>query len=90
MDGMPEGFPVSTLGVQRALAALAQKAPEQLVPCVEGVYHALWVENQANVGRPEGFAPILAKVLGKEGAEELVKAVCRRISSMWDFFEFWY
>lgn len=74
MDGMPEGFPVFTLGVQRALAALAQKAPEKLIPCVESLYRALWVDNQANVGRPEGFGPILAKVLGKEGAEELVKS----------------
>lgn len=75
MDGIPEGFPVFTLGVQRALAALSQKAPEKFIPCVEGLYRALWVDNQANVGRPEGFAPVLAKVLGKEGAEELVKAV---------------
>lgn len=64
-----------TLPAQRALCAIAQKRPNQLVPAIEAFYRALWVDGNAKIGQPEGFGPVLEKVLGQSGAQEILQAV---------------
>lgn len=72
---MPEGFPVPTLGVQRALCALVQQEPGQLAHCVDALYRALWVDGNSKIGQPEGFMPVLQTALGSERAQQLLAAV---------------
>ncbi|GIK03584.1 hypothetical protein Aspvir_007656 [Aspergillus viridinutans] len=75
IEQTPAGFPPLTLAPQRALCAISQKAPERFVPTVEALFRSFWVEGNAQVGRPEGFGPVLEKVLGNEGAGEILKAM---------------
>lgn len=42
----------------------------------DALYHSFWVEGNAKIGQPEGFLPVLERVLGKDGAGEVFKAVC--------------
>jgi 2-hydroxychromene-2-carboxylate isomerase len=42
---------------------------------LEALYRAFWVERNSKVGEPEGFAPVLESVLGKQGTEEVLSAV---------------
>ena len=72
----PEGFPPMTLAPQRALCAISQKKPDQLVPAIGALYHSFWVENNAKIGQVEGFQPVLEKVLGKDGTQDILAAVC--------------
>ncbi|PGH14725.1 hypothetical protein AJ79_02891 [Helicocarpus griseus UAMH5409] len=61
----PEGFPISTLSVQRTLCAIpAQKLPA----CYDALYKAFWVEGNPKAGSPETYLPILEAVVGKEVA----------------------
>lgn len=76
VEQAPAGFPPLTLAPQRALCAISQKAPERFVPAVEALFRSFWVEGKSRIGQPEGFGPVLEKVLGKEGADEILKAVC--------------
>ncbi|WEW59295.1 hypothetical protein PRK78_004764 [Emydomyces testavorans] len=69
--GTPKGFPIFTLAVQRALCAVASESPNKLAPCLDALYRSLWVEGNSEVGKPEGFVPVLSEVLGKEAAEEM-------------------
>lgn len=72
---MPEGFPVKTLGVQRALCALSQKAPEKLPSVMEALFQSMWVDRNSRIGEPEGFTPVLESVLGKGVTQEVLQAV---------------
>ncbi|KAL2808599.1 thioredoxin-like protein [Aspergillus granulosus] len=70
----PEGFPQLTLGVQRALTAISQKAPDQLAPATEAIWNEFWVKGNGKATQPEGFIPILENVLGKAEAKAIVEA----------------
>lgn len=78
-DETPDGFPIRTLAVQRALCALSQKAPAKLPAVLEGLYRAFWVERNSKVGEPEGFVPVLESVLGKQDTQEILSAVSCRL-----------
>lgn len=75
LKGTPEGFPPVTLGAQRALCAISQKFPDKLVPAVESLYNAFWLDGNSKIGSPETFVPILERVLGKKETGEIVTAV---------------
>ncbi|MCJ1366304.1 hypothetical protein MMC16_005432 [Acarospora aff. strigata] len=70
-EEMPEGFPPSTVGIQRALCALTLVAPEKLSDTLSALYHAFWVERKA-VQKPEELKPILEKTLGDNLAREIL------------------
>jgi 2-hydroxychromene-2-carboxylate isomerase len=74
-DETPDGFPIRTLAVQRALCALSQKAPATLPSVLEALFDSFWVDRNSKVGEPEGFVPILESVLGKQSAQEILSAV---------------
>lgn len=71
----PEGFPPRTLGVQRALCALSLKSPAKLPTVIEALYRSFWVDRNAKIGEPEGFTPVLERVLGKQETQEILSAV---------------
>lgn len=71
-DG-PKPFPQPTLNTQRALCAIEQSHPDKLSDCFGALYHAFWVESQT-IGKPEVFQPVLAEVLGEQGAKDMVEA----------------
>ncbi|KAL2006988.1 hypothetical protein VTN00DRAFT_8426 [Thermoascus crustaceus] len=73
-ERMPEGFPPLTLGVQRALCAISLLSPHKLTSAIDALYHSFWVDANTAIGKPEGFMPVLERVLGKEGAEEVLRA----------------
>ncbi|KAJ5273443.1 hypothetical protein N7478_008568 [Penicillium angulare] len=73
-EKMPEGFPVKTLGVQRALCALLQKAPEKLPLVMEALFRSMWVDRNSHIGEPEGFIPVFEGVLGKDATQEILQA----------------
>lgn len=75
---MPDGFPVRTLGVQRALCALSQKAPEKLSSVMEALFQSMWIDRNSRIGEPEGFIPVFEGVLGKETTQEILQAVSFR------------
>ena len=75
INHMPEGFPPLTLAAQRVLSAISLKSPEKLVPAIDTFYRSFWVDGNAKIGQPEGFVPVLEGLVGKNGAEEILKAV---------------
>ncbi|OJJ44631.1 hypothetical protein ASPZODRAFT_134712 [Penicilliopsis zonata CBS 506.65] len=70
----PDGFPTPTLSVQRALCAVSKRHPAHFAQTIEELYQSYWVEGNARIGQPEGFLPVLEKVLGTEVAHEVLKA----------------
>lgn len=64
-----------TLAPQRALCAISQKKPDQLAPAIGALYHSFWVEGNAKIGQVEAFQPVLEKVLGKDGTQDILAAV---------------
>lgn len=74
-EQMPDGFPVKTLAVQRALCSVAQKAPSKLPSVIEALYHSLWIERNSKIGEPEVFVPVLEAILGKQTTQEILSAV---------------
>jgi 2-hydroxychromene-2-carboxylate isomerase len=75
IEGFPKGFPIRTLPVQRALCAISQRTPEKLAEVIDAIFHSFWVDGNTTVGAPEGFAPLIESVLGKQETEEVVSAV---------------
>ncbi|KAA8649043.1 hypothetical protein EYZ11_007446 [Aspergillus tanneri] len=75
LEHRPEGFPPLTLGPQRALTAISQKYPAQLVPAFEALFHEFWVKGNAKIGQPEAFGPVLEKQLGKAGSQDVFEAM---------------
>ncbi|KAJ5579922.1 thioredoxin-like protein [Penicillium hispanicum] len=73
-NSTPEGFPVRTLSVQRALGAISQMAPEKLPSAIEALYRSFWVDRNSKIGEPEGFTPVLETVLGKQGTQDVLSA----------------
>lgn len=66
---------MKTLNVQRALCAIAQKAPEKMPFVLEALYRSFWVDRNSKIGEPEGFGPVLESVLGKETMQDILSAV---------------
>lgn len=66
-----------TLAAQRVLCAVSQKSPEKLVPALDSLYRAFWVDGNSKTAKPEVFIPILERVLGKGETQEIIQAVCR-------------
>jgi 2-hydroxychromene-2-carboxylate isomerase len=75
IEGFPKGFPIRTLPVQRALCAISQRTPEKLADVIGALFHSFWAEGNTTVGSPEGFAPLVESVLGKQETEEVIAAV---------------
>ncbi|KAK2827809.1 hypothetical protein FQN49_007324 [Arthroderma sp. PD_2] len=73
IETMPDGFPVSTLAVQRALCVIAEDHPEKLAGCIDALYHSLWVKSDSAVGKPEGYMPVLESVIGKDAAAKVAE-----------------
>ncbi|KAL3487557.1 thioredoxin-like protein [Aspergillus germanicus] len=73
-EAKPEGFPHLTVGVQRALVAVSQKAPEKLAPATEAIWKEYWVKGDGKATQPEGFIPILERVLGEAETKAIVDA----------------
>ncbi|RAL08928.1 putative 2-hydroxychromene-2-carboxylate isomerase [Aspergillus homomorphus CBS 101889] len=69
----PPNFPPRTLHTQRALCAVAQLAPEQLLSVQEALFRTFWVEGDGRIGEPACFVPVLEAVLGKEVAARVVE-----------------
>jgi 2-hydroxychromene-2-carboxylate isomerase len=55
-------FPINTLMLMRVAAGLQLRAPARLVPYVDAVYRAIWVDGK-NMNDPQ----VVAKVLGDAG-----------------------
>ena len=75
---MPEGFPVKTLTVMRALCAFTslheeegkeEEAQKKLVALVDVLLRKLWVEHE-KVYEQDVFAGIFEDVLGKEETQK--------------------
>ncbi|ODH34249.1 hypothetical protein ACO22_03142 [Paracoccidioides brasiliensis] len=63
----PDGFPILTLSVQRALCAI----PEAKLPsCFDALYRAFWVEGNSKINNPETYLPVLESAVGKEIAKD--------------------
>ncbi|KAF7718034.1 Uncharacterized protein PECH_002366 [Penicillium ucsense] len=71
----PPGFPQSTVTVQRALSVVAHKTPEKLPAAIEALYHSFWVQSNSEIGKVEGFKPVLEGVLGEQGTREVLEAI---------------
>ncbi|KAJ5610506.1 hypothetical protein N7510_007225 [Penicillium lagena] len=71
----PEGFPVRTLAVQRAMCAVSQKSPAEVESVLDALYRSFWVERNSKIGEPEGFTPVLEGVLGKQVAQDVLSAM---------------
>lgn len=76
-ERFPEDFPPMTLAAQRALCAVSQKSPEKLVPALDSLYRAFWVDGNSKTANPDVFIPILERVLGKGETQEIIQAVCQ-------------
>ncbi|MCJ1255016.1 hypothetical protein MMC24_002832 [Lignoscripta atroalba] len=72
-EKMPDGFPVSTLATQRAVAALSLVSPEKVLDTVTALYNTFFVERKP-IHTPEGILAVLEKTIG--GAE--AKAVLEK------------
>jgi len=55
-------FPINTLTLMRGASGLQMRNPQDLMPYVDAVFNAMWVEPR-NMGAPE----VLAEVLGAAG-----------------------
>ncbi|KKZ63120.1 hypothetical protein EMCG_02497 [[Emmonsia] crescens] len=61
----PEGFPISTMNVQRVLCAI----PSAKLPlCFDALYKEFWVEGNPKINQPETFLPLLESAADKEVA----------------------
>jgi 2-hydroxychromene-2-carboxylate isomerase len=74
-DSPPEGFPVRTLAVQRALCVVSQKTPTKLPSVIEALYHSFWVQSNSKIGEPAVFAHVIESVLGQGDTKEVLSAV---------------
>ncbi|EEH05076.1 conserved hypothetical protein [Histoplasma capsulatum G186AR] len=65
----PEGFPISTMNVQRALCTIPTKS---LPVCFDALYQEFWVAGNPKISDPDTFRPILESAVGKEMAANAV------------------
>jgi 2-hydroxychromene-2-carboxylate isomerase len=76
-SSMPENFPPNTLHVMRAVAQVEQQYPEKLTTVISALYTAMWVDLKS-IQEPAIFEDIMASILGKQEAKNLVEEVRRR------------
>ncbi|KAJ6151630.1 hypothetical protein N7470_007227 [Penicillium chermesinum] len=74
-DRVPDGFPLRTLQVQRALCALSQISPAQVAPAMEALFRSSWVDRNAKIVDPNTFGSIIGQVAGEEVAQQVVSLV---------------
>jgi hypothetical protein len=72
MPDTPDPFPQPTLNTQRALCAIEASQPDRIADCFTALYQAFWVEGKT-IGKPEVFGPVLAKVIGEDGAKAAIE-----------------
>ena len=70
----PQPFPQSTLLTQRTLCAIQLHHPAQLTASFAALYQAFWVEGKSPIASAEVIRPVLAGVLGEEGAKGVLEA----------------
>ncbi|KAJ5860861.1 uncharacterized protein N7529_008171 [Penicillium soppii] len=75
IEGFPKGFPIRTISVQRALCAISQRTPDKLAEVINAIFESFWVNGNTTVGEPEGFAPLIESVLGKQETDEVISAM---------------
>ncbi|OJD19942.1 hypothetical protein AJ78_00136 [Emergomyces pasteurianus Ep9510] len=76
----PEGFPISTMSVQRALCAIPAA---QLPLCFDALYKAFWVEGNPKIADAETLLPILESAVGKEiAANALAQSSTKSIKDL--------
>ena len=73
VEEAPKGFPPLTLSTMRSISALSISQPDKVVPAFDALYNSFWVDNNYNVGKPEGYGPVLEALLGKEQAADVMK-----------------
>lgn len=61
-DEVPVGFPISTLGTQRMLCALALEQPDAVPRVIDVLYHEFFVNHQM-LNKPEVVVALTAKAL---------------------------
>lgn len=74
---VPDGFPVRTLDVQRALCVVQDIWPGKLPEVVDELYRLLWVERVA-VNSVEVFGPVLKRILGEKTGSEVLETAGSR------------
>lgn len=74
----PGGFPIVTLGTQRALCALALEKPDAVPSVIDVLYHEFFVNHQM-LNTPEVVVALLAKAL--KISHEDAKAWCAKGNS---------
>lgn len=74
-DKVPDGFPIRTLNVQRALCALSQKCPAKVPAVLEALFRSAWVDRNSKIGEADGFAAVLEPVVGKDITQEVISLV---------------
>jgi 2-hydroxychromene-2-carboxylate isomerase len=70
--GVPDGFPINTLPIERVLAALSISHPHKLNDAISLFWQNFWVEYN-DPTKPENMLAIMSKILGSE--EEAKKVV---------------
>ena len=70
----PDPFPVPTIQVQRALAALSAIAPERLVEAAAALYDRFFVDVEP-ISNEDDFMPVLEEQLGKELATRVASSI---------------
>ena len=58
---------------QRALVALSKKHPESLIPALNGMYKAMWVDHE-KIQNPAVIQAVLSTVVGNVSALEILNA----------------
>jgi 2-hydroxychromene-2-carboxylate isomerase len=61
-EEVPEGFPIATLGTQRALCALSMDQPDAVPGVVDMLYHEFFVNHQM-LNKPDVVVALFAKAL---------------------------
>lgn len=73
-DSMPVPFPQSTVNTQRALCYIASHHPASLVPAIDALYRAFWIESKT-IGKVEVIEAVLEPVVGREKVKAVVEGV---------------
>lgn len=73
-QGVPEGFPMPTLHLQRTLTALNRSRPDLLPTALDALYAAFWTEpNESSLPDPKTFSRVLSEVLPAEVVTEAME-----------------
>jgi len=78
-DGLPTGFPPTTVTIMRALCAITVLRPgkagqEPLTKALDSLYQAYWVDSRP-IQDKEVLAEVLSEALGQDEAQKVMAAV---------------